>query len=306
VRGGAQAVYGNNNWATLLQGVSADFLDARDWEVANGRSFLHEELESAGKVVLLGETVARNLFGASDPIGQVVRVQKIPLRVVGVLAHKGQNTEGQDQDDTVVVPLTTAKNRILGASPPHLRSVNSVLVKVRDGEDFDETEQQIRNLLRQRHRLHASRPDDFIMKNLSEIMERRDESAQTLTLLLAAVASVSLVVGGIGVMNIMLVSVTERTREIGLRLAIGARQKDVLVQFLIEAVLLAVIGGAMGIGLGALAATVIAGMADWPTIVRAEAIVIAAGCSIAIGVFFGFYPARRAARLDPIVALRHE
>ena len=306
VRGAVQVVVGNLNWSTMLLGANADFLEAREWPVASGRGFSREESDGAGKVVILGRTVAEALFGAAEPIGETVRVQMTPLRVVGVLDRKGQNTQGSDQDDLVIVPLSTAKNRILGASHASSRAVGAIVTKIRQGEDLSGAEAQIRDLLRQRHRRAADQDDDFSIRNLAEIMERRDASARTLTLLLGAVASVSLLVGGIGVMNVMLVSVTERTREIGLRLALGARKRDILMQFLIEAATLSGIGGAVGIALGVALAGISASLAGWPTVIRAEAVVLSAGCSIAIGVFFGFYPARRAGSLHPVVALRHE
>jgi len=229
-----------------------------------------------------------------------------PLLVVGVLDRKGQNTQGSDQDDLVIVPLSTAKTRILGSTHASSRAVGAIITKIRQGEDLANAERQIRDLLRQRHRRAVDQDDDFLIRNLSEIMERRDASARTLTLLLGAVAGVSLLVGGIGIMNVMLVSVTERTREIGLRRAMGARRQDILVQFLIEAMTLSGVGGAVGIALGAAIATLVAGLAGWPTVIPAESVMLAAGCSVAIGVFFGFYPARRAADLQPVAALRHE
>jgi putative ABC transport system permease protein len=306
VRGTAQIVAANVNWSTMLLGADAGFLAARDWPMASGRGFTREETDGAGKVVIIGRTVADALFGAAEPVGQTVRVQTTPLRVIGVLDRKGQNTQGSDQDDLAIVPLSTAKMRVLGASHASSRAVGAIVTKVRQGADLAEAERQIRDLLRQRHRRAANQDDDFSIRNLAEVMERRDASARTLTLLLGAVAGVSLLVGGIGIMNVMLVSVTERTREIGLRLAIGARRRDILVQFLIEAATLSGVGGAVGVAAGAVTATLVASLAGWPTVIRAEAVVLAAGCSIAIGVFFGFYPARRAAALQPIEALRHD
>src|SRR5262245_24101866 len=292
VRGSAQLVVGNRNWSTMLVGANNDFLEAREWTLALGRDFTREESDGAGKVIILGRSVAEALFGAADPIGETVRVQMTPLRVVGVLDRKGQNTQGSDQDDLAIVPLSTAKNRILGASHASARAVGAIVTKMRQGEDLAGAEGQIRELLRQRHRRAADQDDDFSIRNLAEIMERRDASARTLTLLLAAVAGVSLLVGGIGVMNVMLVSVTERTHEIGLRVALGARARDILLQFLIEAATLSGIGGAVGIALGVVLAAISASLAGWPTVIRAEAVVLSAACSIAIGVFFGFYPAR--------------
>ena len=306
VRGTAQIVAANVNWSTMLLGADASFLEAREWAVAIGRSFTREETDGAGKVVILGRSVADALFGAAEPVGQTVRVQMTPLLVVGVLDRKGQNTQGSDQDDLVIVPLSTAKTRILGSTHASSRAVGAIITKIRQGEDLANAERQIRDLLRQRHRRAVDQDDDFLIRNLSEIMERRDASARTLTLLLGAVAGVSLLVGGIGIMNVMLVSVTERTREIGLRRAMGARRQDILVQFLIEAMTLSGVGGAVGIALGAAIATLVAGLAGWPTVIPAESVMLAAGCSVAIGVFFGFYPARRAADLQPVAALRHE
>lgn len=306
VRGSAQVVAGNLNWSTVVLGVTPGFFVAREWDVEQGRDFNPEEVEGAGKVVLLGETVVKNLFDDQDPVGQQVRIRNVPFTVIGVLAHKGQSTQGTDQDDTVMIPMTTAKRRVLGTSQANGRAVGSMLIKIRDGEDMQEAERQIRDILRQRHRLLSNQEDDFWIRNLTEIAETRDASSKTLALLLAAVAAVSLVVGGIGIMNIMLVSVTERTREIGLRMAVGARAKDILAQFLIEATTLSSIGGAVGVALGVGAAVGIANLAGWPTLIQPMAIVIAVGFSALVGVFFGFYPARRASQLDPIEALRHE
>jgi putative ABC transport system permease protein len=306
VRGSAQVVIGNLNWSTVVLGVTPGFFDAREWDVESGRGFNPEEIEGAGKVVLLGETVVRNLFEDQDPVGQQVRIRNVPFQVIGVLAHKGQSTQGTDQDDTVMIPITTAKRRVLGTSQANARAVGSMLLKIREGEDMQEAEAQIRAVLRQRHRLLSNQDDDFWIRNLSEIAETRDASSKTLALLLAAVAAVSLVVGGIGIMNIMLVSVTERTREIGLRMAVGARAKDILAQFLIEATTLSSIGGAIGVALGIGAAIGIARLAGWPTLIQPLAIAVAVGFSALVGVFFGFYPARRASQLDPIEALRHE
>ncbi|HMB85663.1 MAG TPA: ABC transporter permease [Methylomirabilota bacterium] len=305
-RGGAQVVYGNLNWATGIQGVTLEFFTAREWDVADGRLFSQEEVEGAGKVALVGLTVAGNLFGDSDPLGQVIRIKNVPFTVIGLLERKGQTTFGQDQDDTVLIPLSTAKKKVLGASQANARSVGSIAVKVREARAMPEAEQEIRGLLRQRHRLQAFQDDDFNIRNLTEVLQSQEASSRVLTLLLAAIASVSLLVGGIGIMNIMLVSVTERTREIGLRMAVGARGRDILLQFLAEAVTLSLIGGAIGIAMGLAGSYSIAYFAQWRTLVSTEAVFVAFAFAAAVGVFFGFYPARKAAALNPIDALRYE
>jgi putative ABC transport system permease protein len=306
VRGGSQVVAGNLNWSTIVQGVVPGFFEAREWDVTNGRLFSLEEVDRRAQVVLLGVTVARSLFDESDPVGQSIRIRNVPFTVIGVLAGKGQTTFGQDQDDIVMMPLGTARQRIFGVNRANARSVGSILIKIAEGDDMAQAEEDIRALLRQRHRLQANEDDDFFVRNLSEVAATRDASSRTLALLLAAVAAVSLAVGGIGIMNIMLVSVTERTREIGVRLAVGARPRDIRGQFLIEATTLSVLGGAAGAALGIGAAIMIASFAGWPTLVQPESIVLAIGFSGLVGIFFGFYPAQRAARLDPIEALRHE
>ena len=305
-RGGAQVVYGNLNWATGIQGVTLEFFTAREWDVADGRLFSQEEVEGAGKVALVGLTVAGNLFGDSDPLGQVIRIKNVPFTVIGLLERKGQTTFGQDQDDTVLIPLSIAKKKVLGASQANARSVGSIAVKVREARAMPEAEQEIRGLLRQRHRLQAFQDDDFNIRNLTEVLQSQEASSRVLTLLLAAIASVSLLVGGIGIMNIMLVSVTERTREIGLRMAVGARGRDILLQFLVEAVTLSLIGGAIGIAMGLAGSYSIAYFAQWRTLVSTEAVFVAFAFAAAVGVFFGFYPARKAAALNPIDALRYE
>jgi putative ABC transport system permease protein len=305
-RGSAQIVYGNLNWATSVQGVTGEFFSAREWDVADGRLFSQEEVEGAAKVALIGQTVAGNLFGESDPLGQVIRIKNVPFGVIGVLQRKGQTTFGQDQDDTVLIPLSTAKRKVLGSSQANARAVGSIAVKVGDARAMPDAEQEIRRLLRQRHRLQTFQEDDFGIRNLTEVLQSQEASSKVLTLLLAAIASVSLLVGGIGIMNIMLVSVTERTREIGLRMAVGARGRDILVQFLVEAVTLSLLGGILGIALGLGGSYAIAYFAQWRTLVSVEAVAVAFVFSAAVGVFFGFYPARQASRLNPIDALRYE
>ena len=306
LRGTGQVVAGGNNWSTVFQGVTPEYLEARNWVVASGKMFEAADLTGSAKVALLGETVARNLFGDSDPIGQTIRIRKVPFTVIGVLERKGQSLLGQDQDDLILMPISTARNRVLGGNTAKQRSVGSASIKVRDGEDMKEAEEQIRNLLRQRHRIQPGQDDDFTLRNLSEVLQAQEQSSRVMTLLLAAIASVSLLVGGIGIMNIMLVSVTERTREIGLRMAVGARGRDILAQFLVEAVTLALIGGLLGIALGVGGSFAIGHFADWRTELNINAIVLAVGFAAAIGVFFGFYPARKASRLLPIEALRYE
>jgi putative ABC transport system permease protein len=306
VRGNAQIVYGNLNWATSIQGVTPEYFVARDWPVASGKALSQEDVDGATKVALLGETVAINLFGDSEPVGDVIRIKNVPFTVIGVLDRKGQSTYGQDQDDTILIPLSTAKKKVIGVSQANARSVGSISVKVREAAMMHAAEDEIRGLLRQRHRLQTYQDDDFWIRNLSEVLESQEASSRVLTMLLAAIASVSLVVGGIGIMNIMLVSVTERTREIGLRMAVGARGKDILMQFLVEAVTLSLIGGAVGIAFGLVGTYAIAYFAGWRTLVDPTAIVVAFGFAAAVGIFFGFYPARKAAGLDPIEALRYE
>jgi len=306
VRGSGQVVYGNLNWATVIQGVTVDYFEARDWPVVDGRQINAEDVDGATKVALVGQTTALNLFGESEPLGQIIRIKKVPFTVVGVLSRKGQNSWGQDQDDVMLIPISTAKKKVLGTSQANPRAVGAISVKIRPGEDMEEAENQIRALLRQRHRLQPFQDDDFWLRNLSEVLQTQEESSKVMTYLLAAIASVSLLVGGIGIMNIMLVSVTERTREIGLRMAVGARRRHILLQFLIEAVTLSLIGGIIGIALGLSGSRAISYFAEWRTVVAPEAIVVAFGFAAGIGIFFGFYPARKASRLDPIEALRYE
>ena len=302
----AQAVYAGTNWSTQITATDLDFFTAREWDVAEGRLFEPEELRRGEIVAIIGQTVARNLFGEQNPLEQQFRIRNVPFKVIGVMASKGQSALGQDQDDVIFVPLDTGRRRIVGRNYARDRSVQTIMVKFASEAAIAPGIEQTSALLRQRHRLMADQDDDFIVRNLTEIANTATQAATTLSWLLAAVAGVSLLVGGIGIMNIMLVSVTERTREIGLRLAVGARQRDVLAQFLIEATTLATIGGAVGIALGVGAAFTIARMAGWPSVVSIETILIAVGVSGMIGVFFGFYPARQAARLDPIEALRRE
>jgi putative ABC transport system permease protein len=301
-----QVVAGNQNWSTTVLATEPDYFIAHEWVADSGRLFSPEEAASGRKVVILGATVAEMLFAEEDPVGREIRIRQTPFEVIGVMARKGQNPMGQDQDDTVFVPYWTARRSVMGASRANARQVGVISVKVHEGEDMAAAEDAIRALMRQRHRVAANEPDSVSIRNLSDIQATRDASARTLSALLASVAAVSLLVGGIGVMNIMLVSVTERTREIGLRLAIGARRRDVLAQFLLEAVMLALLGGAAGVLAGMALSHILADVAGWPVLVRADAVLIAVGVSALTGLFFGFWPARRAAHLDPITALRHE
>ena len=307
LRGTAQIIWGNQNWSTVIFGVTPDYIDVRQWELAAGRLFDATDLAGATKVCLIGQTVAKQLFGGTDPVGQVIRVRRVPFTVIGVLESKGQSMMGSDQDDLILMPISTARKRVLGSGNlAKQRSVGTIWVKVAEGYDMKAAEEQVRSLLRQRHRLQAGQDDDFSLRNLEEVAATQEASSRVLALLLAAVASVSLVVGGIGIMNIMLVSVTERTREIGLRMAVGARTRDILGQFLVEAVTLSLIGGLVGIAIGVAAAIGIAEIAGWRIVLSPESVMLAVAFAFAIGVFFGFYPARKAARLNPVEALRFE
>jgi putative ABC transport system permease protein len=306
-RASGQIVFGNSNWGTSIMGVTNEYLEAREWPLHSGRPFDAAELAGSAKVAWIGATVARELFGDQDPVDQTIRVRNIPMTVVGVLAVKGQNSMGQDQDDTVMVPLSTLRNRIWGGdASSRLKRVGSILVKVQDGKDMTQVEDNIKDLLRQRFKVAPGGDDPFVVRNLTEILRAQEESSRVMTLLLAAVAGISLLIGGIGIMNIMLVSVTERTREIGLRMAVGARGRDILAQFLIEAVTLSLIGGAIGVVLGAAATWGVGALSGWEVSLSAAAVLMAVCFSVLVGVFFGFYPARRASKLQPIAALRYE
>lgn len=302
-----QLVWGNSNWGSTIIGVNNDFLEARDWPLQSGRMFDAAELAGSAKVAWVGATVVRELLGDQDAVDQVIRVRGIPITVIGVLSPKGQNSMGQDQDDVVMIPIGTLRNRIWGGdATSRLKRVGAISVKVRDGQDMKEVESSIQDLLRQRFKVQAGADDPFTVRNLTEILQAQEESSRVMTLLLAAVAGISLVIGGIGIMNIMLVSVTERTREIGLRMAVGARGRDILTQFLIEAVTLSLIGGAIGVLLGALTTWAVGAFAGWDVRLSWASVVLAVGFSGFVGVFFGYYPAQRAAKMLPIQALRYE
>jgi putative ABC transport system permease protein len=301
LRRGEQVVAGNLNWGTFVQGVAPEFQQIREWQVAEGR-FLHDgDVENDAKVAVLGETVVRNLFGNDDPLESVIRIRNIPFRVVGVLAAKGQSSQGADQDDIVMIPYTSMQKRLM-----RITNVQTIIASAVTADRVQEAQEQITLLLRQRHRIQPDREDDFSIRNLSDIAEAASSSARVMAILLGAVASISLLVGGIGIMNIMLVSVTERTREIGIRMAVGARSRDIMLQFLVEAVVMAATGGCIGILLGIGSSEVLKFWAQWPTLVSPTIVAIAFLFSGAVGVFFGFYPAQKAANLDPIDALRYE
>ena len=304
VRGSGPVVFGNQNWSTVLNGVTPEMLTVRDWPLVSGRNISQSDVDGATKNCLIGQTVADNLFGASDPVGKIIRIKKIPFTVIGLLERKGQSPQGQDQDDVVYVPLRTAQRKLLGSQFPNV--VGAMMVQAKGADSLTKAEEEMTALLNQRHRIGPSREIDYSVRNLSEILAVAEQSSKVMSMLLGAVASISLVVGGIGIMNIMLVSVTERTREIGIRIAIGAKKRDILLQFLTEAVLLTTCGGIIGMLLGVAGARIVASLVGWPTLVSLNTIVIAFAFSAGVGVFFGFYPARKAASLNPIEALRYE
>ena len=306
VRGGVQVVYGNNNWATNAQGVTPDYMTIRDYTMLSGQFFTTQDVDAAAKVAVLGETVAENLFGDSDPTGQVVIIKNVPFTVEGVLTPKGQSPTGQDQDDVILLPISTAMQKVIGANRANAQAVGSLMVQAISPQAMDSAIDEMEALLRERHRILPGMDDDFTVRNLTEVFQAQETSAQVMSILLGAIASVSLIVGGIGIMNIMLVSVTERTREIGLRQAVGAKTRDILLQFLVEAVTLSLLGGIIGIAVGLAASLLISHFASWSTQVSPLSILLAFLFSALVGVFFGYYPARKAAFMDPIEALRYE
>lgn len=306
MRNTTQFIANGTNWLTPVFGVTPDYFEAREWTLVSGRMFEPTELTGSAKVVILGQTVATQLFGDIDPLDQVLRIKNVPFTVIGVLGKKGQSVSGQDQDDVAMVPLSTARNRLFGNTQGKQRRVGTILVKAQEGADMKAVEEDIRQLMRQRQRTQSGQSDAITIRNLAEILATQEESSRIMAILLAAVASVSLLVGGIGIMNIMLVSVTERTREIGLRMAVGARAQDILTQFLVESITLSLIGGFIGIVLGVASSWAVGEFAGWAIKLSPESIVLAVGFSAAIGIFFGFYPARKASKLLPIQALRYE
>lgn len=306
VRGGAQMVYENANWASITMGVTPDFLTVRDLSIARGAPFTRRDVDSAMKVVILGQTVVDNLFGDIDPIGKTIRIKKVPFTVVGVLTRKGQSAMGQDQDDIVLIPISTAKRKVIGIKSANADAVDSIMLRAAGDQQMQAAQEEAQALLRQRHHLQPGQDDDFSIRNMQEVFAAQEASSRVMSLMLAAVASVSLIVGGIGIMNIMLVSVRERTREIGLRQAVGAKTRDILTQFLVEAATLSLAGGIVGIALGVATSFLISRIANWSTVVGPGAVLLAVFFSAIVGITFGYYPARKAAFLDPIEALRYE
>jgi putative ABC transport system permease protein len=295
-----QVIAGGTNWRTSINGVSTDFLTIRDWRIASGMMFEENDVNASRKVAVIGATVAGQLFPGIDPVGSEMQIRSVPFQIIGVLESKGQNAMGQDQDDVVLVPYSTAQNRLSG----NVR-IGQILASTADPKDIPAAQEEVKSVMRVAHKLEGQ-DDDFTVRNQAEIAAAANSTTKVMSSLLAAIASISLLVGGIGIMNIMLVSVTERTREIGIRMAIGARGSDVLTQFLIESIVMSVLGGLIGLGLGYGGSALLAKLAGWTVSTPASAVVIAVGFSAAVGVFFGFYPARKAAGLNPIQALRYE
>ena len=296
-----QVIGGGTNWRTTINGVSTDFQTIRDWQTQSGTFFTDTDVRGLRKVAVIGTTVAENLYPGTDPVGSQIQIRNVPFEIVGVLAPKGQNAGGQDQDDIVVIPYTTAQSRLSGNT-----RIWQILVSATSPDDIAAAQAEVRSIMRESHRIAEGDEDDFTVRNQTEIASAAQGTTKIMTWLLASIASVSLIVGGIGIMNIMLVSVTERTREIGIRMAIGARGSDVLTQFLVESIVMSVLGGAVGLAVGVGGAQVLAHFTGWSTSVPVQAVVLAIGFSAAVGVFFGYYPARKAAALDPINALRYE
>ncbi|MBK8400449.1 ABC transporter permease [Propionivibrio sp.] len=303
-QGTQQLVFGPNNWSSLVVGTTPAYLDARSWTIVNGYSFSESDVRSASRVALIGKTAAENLFGDDDPVGKTIRIRQSPFTIVGVLGSKGQSLDGRDQDDTLIIPLTTAQRKVFGT--PFQGSVRVVMVQAASSEAMPMVEKTVTALLRQRHRIRDDMDNDFFIRNLAAVADSAAATTRVMSLLLGAIASVSLLVGGIGIMNIMLVSVTERTREIGIRLAVGARQRDILTQFLLEALLISVAGCLIGLMLGIGGALLTNAITDMVIVISGSSVLVAFAVAAGVGVFFGFYPARKAAALDPIEALRYQ
>jgi putative ABC transport system permease protein len=301
VRSVTQVVAENQNWATQVLGVSPEYFGIRQWALVEGEPFTERDVRAAAKVAVIGRTTAQQLFAGVSPIGRIVRIKNVPFVVVGLLAPRGFSMHGTDQDDVLVLPYSSAMKRVLGVT-----TVRSITVQAATASLLDPVSEQITSLLRQRHRIGPGRDDDFTVRTQEDIAEAATETSRVMTTLLGAIAGVSLIVGGIGIMNIMLVSVTERTREIGIRMAVGAHARDILLQFLLESIALSTVGGGIGIALGITTAKVLSAVAEWPTVISPGSIAVAFLFSAAVGIFFGFYPARKASRLDPIAALRYE
>jgi putative ABC transport system permease protein len=304
VPGTAQMVYGANNWSTAVMGSTPSFLDVREWKLAAGYPFTSTDLRSATRVALIGQTVATNLFGDEDPVGKTMRIKQSPFTVLGVLEPKGQSLDGRDQDDTVVVPVTTAQRKLFGSQ--FQGTVRFMLVKATSQQAMNNAERDMNQLLRQRHHIQENADNDFTIRNMTAMANAAAETAQVMSMMLGAIASISLLVGGIGIMNIMLVSVTERTREIGIRMAIGARQSDILMQFLLEALMISIVGALIGVGLGVGGAVLVNQLADTAVVITGQSVLMAFMVAAGIGIFFGFYPANKAAQLKPIDALRYQ
>jgi len=304
-RDAMQVVHENKNWFTTVNGVSPDYLVIRDWSTVSGDFFTQTDMDTAAKVVLLGNTVIKNLFEpGEDPVGATIRLKNMPFKVVGALAAKGYDTRGTDQDDVVFIPFSTAERKVMGTK--FLGSIGAGFLSAESPEQMPEIVDEVKRVLRQRHKLRPDQDDDFTIRNQLDIAKVQEGTSESMKLLLLAVASISLLVGGIGIMNILLVSVTERTREIGIRMAVGAKRRHILLQFLVEAVVLSAMGGLIGVGLGVAGAKAASNLAGWPTIISADILVIAFGFSALVGIFFGLYPAQKASRLNPIEALRYE
>ncbi len=303
-QGTQQLVFGPNNWSSLVVGTTPAYLDARSWTIVNGYNFSESDVRSASRVALIGKTAAENLFGDDDPVGKTIRIRQSPFTIVGVLGSKGQSLDGRDQDDTLIIPLTTAQRKVFGT--PFQGSVRVVMVQAASSEAMPMVEKTVTALLRQRHRIRDDMDNDFFIRNLAAVADSAAATTRVMSLLLGAIASVSLLVGGIGIMNIMLVSVTERTREIGIRLAVGARQRDILTQFLLEALLISVAGCLIGLMLGIGGALLTNAITDMVIVISGSSVLVAFAVAAGVGVFFGFYPARKAAALDPIEALRYQ
>jgi putative ABC transport system permease protein len=306
MRGSVTVVASGINWSTTAYGVNEEYLEVRDWGITDGRNFSVAEVRAGSKVVMLGRTVAKQLFNDNSPLGSQVRIKDIPFQVIAVLDSKGQSAMGNDNDDVLIIPVTTARKRVLGGNNTVPNSVQSIMLEVAQNESMSDVQQEVENLLRQRRNVRSGSKDDFSVRNLAEFIKARTATQNTLSVLLASTAMISLLVGGIGIMNIMLVSVTERTREIGLRIAIGARQQDIRNQFLVESVTLCLLGGFIGLLLGVLGSLGISLLGQWPIAIDLNIALIALGSSAFVGIFFGFFPAQRAARMNPIDALRYE